>query len=94
MTLVVQFLINFLANVFALALSLKFELFGHQVSLMSIQLAAIVIILFANFFRNESTGVLRFTKNSFSKKENKKDKKSDYEPKHVRVYKPKHGKEE
>lgn len=95
MTVVVQFLINFLANVFALALSFQFELFGHRVSLMSVELGAIAVILFVNFFKSETPGVLRFTRHSFSKSENKKDKKNDYEPKHAKKsYVPKHGKEE
>ena len=98
MTQVIQFLINFIVGIFELALSLKFELFGHQVSVMSIQLAAIVMILFVSFYKNETPGVLRMTKKRFSGKENKKDKKKhkkhDYTPKHSKKpYEPRHGKE-
>lgn len=93
-TQVIQFLINFIVGIFELALSLKFELFGHQVSVMSIQLAAIVMILFVSFYKNETPGVLRMTKKRFSGKENKKDKKNDYTPKHTKKpYEPRHGKE-
>lgn len=94
MTRIVEFLIHFLTNVFNLSLSLKFDLFGKQVSVMSLELGALVVLVFAYFFRNQTVGLMRFTRNNFTRSENKKDKSSDYAPKHARVYIPKHSKEE
>ena len=94
MTSIVEFLIHFLANVFNLALSLKFELFGHQVSVMSLELGALVVLAFVYFFKNQTVGLMRFSKNTFSRSENRKDKSSEYVPRHARIYSPKHEKKE
>ncbi len=84
MTSIVEFLIRFLASVFNLALSLKFDLYGHQVSVMSLELGALVVILFVYFFKNQTIGLIHFGRKNFSRSENKKDKSSDYVPKHAK----------
>ena len=94
MTSIVEFLIHFLANVFNLALSLKFDLFGHQVSIMSLELGALVVLAFVYFFRNQTVGLMRFGRNTFSRSENRKDKSSDYIPRHSKSYIPRHEKKE
>ncbi len=77
MTDFVVFLIDFIVKCFHLALSFKFELFGFQVSLMSLELGAIIIITYVKFLNGTLGTTIPFIRNSFSKTENRKDKKDE-----------------
>lgn len=80
MTKIIVFLFEMMRDIYLLAVSLKFDFFGYQVSVFEILIGLTIIMMILNFFRlfsDASPGGAGFSLINHYKKENQKDKQKE-----------------